>query len=164
MVAGRLRFCGLICTDISVPPSTTKPDVAPSEASCAVIVAVPADWPVAIPEILTVAILVFEEDQVTYIFKFCEFPSLHVPFVLYCKVDPGARSELVGVIEIELSVAVLTVSGDVPVPLTPAKVKEALILAVPGLTPNATPILLPGVPNAAAEGLSELHCTEALMS
>ena len=116
------------------------------------------------PEMLTVATLLFDEDQAAYTFTFCEFPLLHVPLALNWKIDPGARGELEVFTEIELRVAELTVRPLVPVALAPAKLKLALILAVPGTSPFTTPVLLPEVPNAATEELAELHCTEVLMS
>src|SRR5215467_6663895 len=92
---------------------------------------------------------------------FWELPSLQVPFALNCKVDPGARSELLGVTEIELSVAELTVSGVIPVAVEPAKLKVALMLALPWPEPNATPVV---EFIDTTEELSELQVTELLMS
>ena len=71
---------------------------------------------------------------------------------------------LLAEIEIELRVAELTVIGVLPLWVTPAKLKDALTLAVPWVTPSNTPMLLPGAPNWATAELSELHVTEVLMS
>jgi hypothetical protein len=81
-------------------------------------------------------------------------------------IDPGARIGLVllAEIEIELRVAELTVNGVLPVALAPPKLKDAVTCAVPWLTPNMTPTLLPGAPNFATGELSELHVTDVLMS
>lgn len=83
-------------------------------------------------------------------------------------VEPGARSGFVlpagAEIEIDWRVAELTISEVVLVALELAKLKEAVTLAVPWLTPSATPMLLPGAPNFATAELSEVHVTEVLMS
>jgi hypothetical protein len=106
--------------------------------------------------------LVFDEDQVAKEYKFCERWSVHKPFALICKVEPGASSVLVEaeLKVIELSVPELTVKAVVPVALAPAKLKAALILAFPCWLANATP----PPPIGAAVVLSDVHCTELLMS
>jgi hypothetical protein len=71
---------------------------------------------------------------------------------------------LLAEIEIELRVAELTVIGVLPVRVTPAKLKDAVTLAVPWLTPNNTPMLLPAAPNWPTAELSEVHVTEVLTS
>jgi hypothetical protein len=95
---------------------------------------------------------------------FCELPLVHVPLALTCRVDPGASSALVGLIEIELRLALLTVNLVLSVLLVPPKLNNAVMFAEPVATPFTTPALLPGVPNAAIFKLSELQVTEALMS
>src|ERR1700722_8447043 len=113
--------------------------------------AAPADWPVTTPEIPTVATLLSDDDQVAYTFTFCVLPSVHFPLALKGIVDPGARIGFVLAVEmeIELRVAELTFTGFVPAAVTPAKAKVAVTLALPWLTPNNTPMLLPGAPNLA---------------
>lgn len=50
--------------ETSPDPSTTTDEDAVIGPTAAVIVAVPADWPVTTPEIPTVATPLFDEDQV----------------------------------------------------------------------------------------------------
>jgi hypothetical protein len=71
---------------------------------------------------------------------------------------------LLAEIEIELRVAELTVIAVLPVLVTPAKLKDAVTLAVPCVTPSKAPMLLPGAPNWPTAELSELHVTEVLIS
>ena len=66
MVLGTLEFCGVTRIELRADPSTTKFVVALWDPDCAVIVATPADWPVAIPVALTVAMLLLDEDHVTF--------------------------------------------------------------------------------------------------
>src|SRR6266496_39192 len=65
MVAGMVEDCGVIRIEVSAAPSTTRFAVAPTDPDWAVMVVVPADWPVATPAVLTVATLVLDEIQVT---------------------------------------------------------------------------------------------------
>jgi hypothetical protein len=124
MVAGSFRFCGVILIDTRLDPSTTRcalalnvPDVA---GMVAVMVAVPADCPVVLPEMPTVAIWVSDEDQLVKTLMFCELLSVQVPFALICNVEPGASSALIGLTAMDLSVAELTISAVLPVALVPA--------------------------------------------
>lgn len=84
------------------------------------MVTVPADCPRATPAVLTVATLVFDDDQVTDELMVCLDPSLKVAVAVNCNEDPGAMSPEVGVSEIELKVAELTVRGADPVADAPA--------------------------------------------
>jgi len=120
MVAGSFRFCGVILIETRFDPSTTRCALALNVPEVAVMVAVPADCPVVLPEMATVAIWVSDEDQVVKTLMFCEVLSVQVPLALICNVDPGASNALVGFTAIDLSVAELTVSAVVPVLLTPA--------------------------------------------
>lgn len=70
IVAGSLRLCGVILIDTKLDPSTTRDAELLIVPNFAVIVAVPADCPVATPETPTVATLVSDEDQVEYTFTF----------------------------------------------------------------------------------------------
>ena len=49
----------------------------------------------------------------------CVLPSLNVPIAEYCNDEPGATNALLGVNEIEVSVAELTVREAVPLALAP---------------------------------------------
>src|SRR4029077_1094808 len=82
MVAGSLRLWGVILIETRFDPSTTSGAEALAVPNFAVIVAAPADWPVATPEIPTDATLVSDEDQVAYTFTFCVLPSVHFPLAL----------------------------------------------------------------------------------
>jgi len=81
--------------------------------------------------VLTVATCVDDELQLTAFVIVCVVPSLYVPVAVSPSVDAGASTALVGVTEIETSVAELTVNNVDPV--TPSRV--ALMFAVPGATP-----------------------------
>ena len=166
MVAGSLRLCGVILIETRFEPSTTSASDALFAPKDAVIEAVPACWPVTTPETPTVATLVSDEDQVAYTFTFCVLPSLHFPLALKDIVAPGARMGFGLLVEtaIELRVAALTATGVLPVRVTPAKLKDAVTLAVPWVTPSSTPMLLPGALNLATAELSELHVTEVVTS
>lgn len=167
MVAGSFRPCGVILIETRFDPSTTTDAAgAVTVPIFAMIDAVPADCPVTTPEIPTVATLVSDEDQVAYTFTFCVLPSLHFPLALKGRVAPGARIALglLAEIAIELRVAELTDTGVFPVFVTPAKLKEAVTLAVPWTTPSKTPMLLPGAPNWATPELSEVQVAEVVMS
>src|SRR3954462_5272630 len=79
MVAGSFRFCGVILIDTRFEPSTTRCALALNAPEVAVMVAVPADCPVVLPEMPTVAICVSDEDQLVKTLMFCEVLSVHVP-------------------------------------------------------------------------------------
>jgi hypothetical protein len=82
MLSGMLALLGLICIDVNAAPSTTTLAVALTDPDCTVMVAIPADCPVAIPELLTVATFVSEEDQVELPLTERLLPSLNVPIAL----------------------------------------------------------------------------------
>jgi len=90
-----------------------------------------------------------------------ELPSLHVPLALICRFEPGASRLLEGFMEMELRVAEFTDSEAVPAALAPAKLKLALIFAVPILSPVAAP---EDAPTVATEVLSELHLAVLVIS
>ena len=128
------------------------------------MVVVPADWPVATPATLTVATLVFDEDQLMKGLRYCVVPSVKVPTALYCNPEAGASTADAGVNAIELRVAVLTVSAAVPVAVAPAKVNVALTVTGPGAMPVARPKLPELLPTVAADGALEVHETTVEMS
>ena len=119
--------------------STTRLAVALTAPDCAVIVVVPADWPVATPATLMPATLGLDEVQVTYGLKNCVVPSVNVPIALYCRPEAGASTAEAGVSAMELKVALLTVSEALPVADAPAKLKVALIVTGPEAIPVASP-------------------------
>jgi hypothetical protein len=126
---------GVICIEISGEESTTIVESAVNEPSCAVMVAVPADWAVTVPALLTLAMLDADEVQVTRLVITCVLPSLKVPMATQFTEVAGASKAVAGLTEIEESVAELTCSGAEP--MTPVKVAE--MLAVPG--PTAVAVL-----------------------
>lgn len=58
-------LAGVTCTDISGEDSTTNAAVPLTDPSCAVMVAVPADWPVASPPLFMLATAGADELHVT---------------------------------------------------------------------------------------------------
>lgn len=125
--------------------------------SCAVILAVPADWPVTIPLALMEATLLAEELHVTAVEMPCVVPSLNVPVALYASVDAGASTADAGLRAIETSVAELTFKGVEPV--VPFNV--ALIVVVPA--PTAVAVPLAPLPIVATLLLLDAHVTSRVM-
>ena len=105
--------------ELRVADSTSSWALALREPDWALMVAIPADCPVAKPAD-TVAMFVFEDDQVTQEFRFCVVPSLKLPTALNCRLEPGATSPLAGVSEIDVRVAELTVNVLDPAAEAPA--------------------------------------------
>jgi len=103
-----------------------------------VTVVVPAVNPVASPWALIVAWAGEDEVQTTTAETSCVLESLNVPVAVNCLVVSGAIVEFAGVTAMEIRLAPVTVSEAVP--LTEPEV--AVIVAVPGLTPVATPLEL----------------------
>ena len=98
----------------------------------------PAVNPVASPWALIVAWAGEDEVQTTTAETSCVLESLNVPVAVNCLVVSGAIVEFAGVTAMEIRLAPVTVSEAVP--LTEPEV--AVIVAVPGLTPVATPLEL----------------------
>ena len=151
-----VALAGVICTDVSGDDSTTRAAVPLTEPCCAVMVAVPADWPVTWPELLMLATLLAEELHVTALVMVWVLPSLNVPVAVYPCVDAGASTAAAGLTAIEVSVTELTFKGADPV--TPLRV--ALIFAVPG----ATAVVRPPLPTVAAATLSDAQVTSRVMT
>lgn len=82
ILAGMLALIGLTWIEDNGAPSTTRLAVALIEPDCTVMVATPADWPVAMPEMLIVATLVSDDDQLAFPFTEWVLPSLNVPAAL----------------------------------------------------------------------------------
>jgi hypothetical protein len=134
--------------------------VALTEPDWAVIVALPADWPVAVPETLTVATLVSDEDQVELPMSEYVLPSENVPTALYPSVAAGASMALPGLRVIETSVAELTFNVAEPVTLPNA----AVMFAVPAATPVAVITDLPLLFSVATVVSLDVHWQLAVMS
>jgi len=77
--AATVAVAGVTCSWLRVEESTTNAAVPLTEPCCAVMVAVPADWPVTWPKLLILATLVAEELQVTESVTLAVEPSLNVP-------------------------------------------------------------------------------------
>jgi len=74
-----LAIAGVTVTELRLDDSTTNAAVPLTEPCCAVMIAVPADWPVTWPKLLMLATLVAEELQVTTSVTLAVEPSLNVP-------------------------------------------------------------------------------------
>jgi hypothetical protein len=142
---GEIRIavsCGL--TRIVLLPVTAP--------NCAEIVTFPAETAPTLPVLSTAAIDGFEELQVTSSVITCVVPSLKVAVAVQSTKELGASSAVAGVMEIDVIVAAVTLSGADPE--TPLKV--AMMLAVPGPTAVAASVVLSMVATAV---LSELNVT-----
>jgi hypothetical protein len=116
----------------AVTVRVAEPDLVPDVA---VIVAVPADTPVATPGDATVANEVLPEVQVTLELISTVVPSEKVPVATRVLVRPATTVAVAGVTAIELKVAAVTVRVAEPV-LPP---KAAVMTDEPADTPVATP-------------------------
>jgi hypothetical protein len=81
------------------------------EPSFAVIVGVPLATPLTKPVALTVASLVFEDDHVTELERFCVLESVKVPVAVSCSVPPMTTMGVCGVTAMETNAAGPTVSN-----------------------------------------------------
>ena len=125
------------------------------EPNCALMVAVPAEFAVTVPPLLTPATVGADEVQFMKLVITSVLPSLNVPVATQFTKVLGASVAVAGVTEIEEIVAEVTYSGVEPE--TPAKVAE--MLAVPGPTEVATfPFMV------ATRGLSDAHMLSPVMS
>lgn len=88
---------------------------------------VPAFWPVRSPPEPTLAMVGWEEFQVTSEVRFCVLPSLKVPVAVNCWVAPWTSTGLAGVMASEVRVAWVTVSPVEPV----TELKLALMVVEP---------------------------------
>lgn len=105
----------------------------------AVMVAVPGATAVANPVFFfTVAMEVADEVHVAVLVRFCDVPLLYFPVAVNFWVPPAATEAVMGLMEIEVSVAGVTVN--VAEPLIFPDV--AVMVAVPWATPLANPVVL----------------------
>ena len=156
-VAGTLTIAGVTWIDVSADDSTAKLAVPLSAPDFAVIVTTPADCPIATPAEFTVATFVSEEAQLTPEVRACLLPSLNVPVAANCSDEPGVTSPELGLNVIFTSVAVLTLSCADPVADAPAKLKPALMVAVPELNAVAVPNVPDALPTVATAVFVELQ-------
>jgi hypothetical protein len=131
---------GVMAIELSVGAVTVNAAAFEVLPLCAaVMLAVPTAFPVATPAALIVATVVLDDAHVAVLVRFCVLPSEKVPVAVNCCVAPAAIEALVGVMAIELSVAVVTVSTTAfeVFPLI-----AAVMFDVPAPFPVATPAAL----------------------
>ena len=129
------------------------PEIVPEVA---VMVAAPAETDVASPLLLTEAIEVFDELQVTDTVISWVVPSENVPVAVNCCVPPTDRLGLAGITVMEDRATALTVRVVLP-EIVP---EVAVMVAVPAATDVARPLLL----TVAIEVLDEPQVTDAVIS
>ena len=129
---------------LSVVDPLTDPDAA-------VMVVVPPAMLVARPDVLIVAIAMFDDVQTALLVTSLTLLSLNVPVALNCCVPPTRIDALAGVTAMEASVAGPTTKIVEPV----IRPDVALIVVVPWLTPVARPAGL----IVATPSVVELHVT-----
>jgi hypothetical protein len=125
----------------------------------ALMFAVPIPTLCASPALLMIAVDGVSDDHVAVLVKFCVVPSENVPVAVNCCWVPRAIEGVCGVIEIEASVAAVTVSIVEPVTV-PA---FAEIVAVPGPMLLTKPCVGAALLMVATAGVVELHCTVLVM-
>ena len=146
---------GATVMELNVAAVTVKvaePDLPPDVA---VIVAVPADTPVASPGDTTVATAMGSEVHVTVLLMLALVPSEKLPVATKVCVPPICTVGAKGATVMELNVAAVTVKVAEPA-LAP---DVAVIVAVPADWPVATP----GYTTVATASGSEVHVTVLLM-
>jgi hypothetical protein len=120
----------------------------------AVMLALPAETPVAAPDELIVATLVLEEDQATEEVKFSEVPSVNTPVAVNCWPVPVTMELPAGDTWMELSMP-STVSGELPL-----TVPEVAVMLV---DPCPEAVARPEELTAATVELLELQVTLFVM-
>ena len=118
----------------------------------AVIVVVPMPALVASPPRM-VATLTLEDVQVTCVVRFSAVPSLKLPVAVNCCEVPGSNAGGLGVTVTEFKVALVTVSDAVPT--SPAN--NAVMVAFPGASPVASPLVPPLLLTVATDTGEEVH-------
>jgi hypothetical protein len=123
--------------EVSVAATTVSPVFPLTVPDVAVIVVVPLSVSAVSnpPGEVIVAVVVFDELQVTVEVRFCVDPSLYVPVAVNCVRVPSGTEAFAGVTAIESSTAAVTVN--VVEPLTPVTV--AVIVVFPAAEPVANP-------------------------
>ena len=155
-----LGFVGVTAMDTRVAGVTVRivdPETLPNVA---VIVDVPAATEVAFPlepeALLMVATDVTDELQVTNVVRSCVVLSEKVPVAVNCWVVPSAMLGLVGVTEMDTSVAVVTVRV-----VDPEMLPDVAVIVV---VPAATEVAFPLEPMVATDVVDELHVTDVVRS
>lgn len=101
------------------------------------IVVVPVPAVLANPVVEMVATFMSEEVHATWVVRSSVVPSLKLPVAVNCSELPRPKLGLLGVIVMDVRVALVTVSDAVPT--CPAK--SAVMVATPGAIPVANPVL-----------------------
>ena len=122
------------------------------EPRVAVMVADATAPPVANPPAVMLAVLLFDELQVTELVRLLVLPSVYVPVAVNCCVVPSAIDGLTGVTAIETSAAAVTVK--VVEPVTPP---DAALIVV---APVATVFANPAAEIVATPVLEDVHVAE----
>jgi hypothetical protein len=134
----------------------TEPQVL-ATAQVAVIVAVPGLKPEPVPLLLTVAIVVSDDDHVTSAVRSWAVLSVNFPVALNVCEVPAATLGNAGVTAIETRVAAVTVT----VALAVFPWKRAMIVATPAAVVATLPVAAPTVATGA---LNEIHDARAVKS
>jgi hypothetical protein len=138
----------------------------PEVGSAAVMVVVPVESVEARPfdeaAFETDATAVFADDQVTLAVRSCVDAFVYFPVAVNCVVRPRGVEGAVGVMEIDVSSAAVTVS--VVEPETPDPAAVALIAVDPTASAVATPAEPDAFETLAIEELDDAHVTEAVRS
>jgi hypothetical protein len=125
-----------ISIEVSVAATTVSPVLPLTVPDFAVIVVVPLSVSaVTTPAAVIVAVVVFDELQVTVEVRFCVDPSLYVPVAVNCVRVPSGTEAFAGVTAIDSNTGAVTVN--VVEPLTPVTV--AVIVVIPAAEPVANP-------------------------
>lgn len=126
------------------------------------IVVVPVDALLANPFDLMVATATSDEVHVTCTVILTTELSVNIPWAANSCEDPRLIDGLMGVTEIEVKVAFVTVRVRGGVALIPAKAADTVVLPV--ATPVATPALSAELLTVATEGVDEVHVTADVKS
>lgn len=136
-----------------------------ADCAVAVMVTTPAFWPVAKPLVFRVATVLSDEAHVSSGLMVSVLPSEKVPVAVNWTPEPGATVAVAGAMASDVRTAELTVIEALPVAVAPAKVKVALMVVVPALTPTERPGLVVVFDTTVAiEVLAELQRTEVVRS
>ena len=156
---------GLTEIDTRVALLTVKAVEALTVPDVAVIVLLPEVTAMAMPlepaALLTVATERLDELQVTADVRLCDVLSEYIPVAMNCLLSPKPTIGLVGLTEMDTSVAPLTVK--VVDPLTLPDKAEAEIVVLPCTTELANPLIPLALLIVATARLEELQVTESLI-
>ena len=153
---------GVTAIEFAVAFVTVRVALEKTLPELAVIAELPAAMPIARPGALFTlmpATARFPELHCTAPVMFCVLPSLKVPMAVNCVVVPCAIDVVKGVIAIDCTVALVVVTLALDEMLPEAAVIVEVPSAIAIASPNVEFALI-----ATAEGLADVHCTEAVIS